>query len=100
MKTAKFDREYKAMLRRDLQDYLARIGPLTKDEKKELYEWVASGHSVYDNPYTLYAGSGGPMDFIEGLRIGNEMRDHYEDYVWNDTVSDTDCVDADDAIPF
>jgi len=100
MKAVKLDREYKAMLRRNRDDYLLRIGPLTKEEKKELYEWVAAGYSVYDNPYTLYDDSGGPMDFINGLRTGNEMRDHPENFSWGDAVANTDDIGTDDTIPF
>jgi hypothetical protein len=100
MKGTTLDREYRAMLRRDLGDYLLKIGPLTKEEKKELLEWVAYGHSVYENSYTLYDDSGCPMDFINGLRIGNEMRDHPEAFIGSDTAANADCADADGTIPF
>lgn len=97
MKLMMTKNEIRAMLRRELQEYMTKIGPLTLAERKELREWVASGHSVYDNPYTLYDESGFLMDFIQGLRIGNDMRDNPSVYSWED--SSVSIADA-DGIPF
>ena len=73
MKTKRLEKEFKTALRKELKEYLAVIGSLIENEKKELREWVAAGNSVNDNPYMLYNESGWPMDFINGCRVGNDI---------------------------
>ena len=82
MKTAALDAEAKAFLRKELEEYLEPAVSMTGDEKTELIEWVTSGNSPYDNPYTLYDDSGCLMDFLKGLRIGNDMQESLSDYSW------------------
>ena len=60
-------------LRSELREYTKTVGDMTDDEKKALSEWVASGKSVWDNPYLLYNESGVLMDFINGCRIGSDI---------------------------
>ena len=81
MRTTYTDKEIKAYLKEELRGYLAKIGPLTAEEKKELHEWVASGRSVYSNPYCLYDDSGYTMEFISGLRVGNDIREDPSDCI-------------------
>lgn len=45
---------------------------MTTVERKELHEWVASGHSPYDNGDYIYGENGYPMDFISAYRFVNE----------------------------
>jgi len=73
LESQRLNKELKAALCRELKEYLAAIGTLTEDEKKELRKWVAVGNSVNDNPYMLYDESGWPMDFINGCRISNDI---------------------------
>jgi len=63
----------KAILRKELKEYLMVIDPLTENEKKELREWVRAGNSVNDNPYLLCNEYGWPMDFINGCRVGADL---------------------------
>lgn len=37
---------------------------LIKEEKRELEEWLDSGHSENDNPWYMADDKGGSMDFI------------------------------------
>ena len=53
--------------------YLLTVGDITKDEMRDLLEWVAAGRSVYDNPCLLYDETGYPMDFISACRMDLEM---------------------------
>jgi hypothetical protein len=69
-------------LRRELKEYEASIGDLTPDERSELREWVAAGNSVYANPGLLANEDGGPLCFIEGIRICADMEDNPGGYVF------------------
>jgi hypothetical protein len=91
-------------LREELKRYLAAVaaGPLTDEEKKDLGEWVASGHSVYDNPYFLYDESGCPMSFIEGCRFAEELWEGHDSHSGEGANgTDDECYDVEDEdIPF
>lgn len=82
MKTKTPGKETKAFLRKELEEYLESAGSMSWDEKAELLEWAASGHSVHDNPYMLHDDSGCPMDFLTGLRIGSDMPESPSGYSW------------------
>ena len=84
MKTKALDKELKAFLHKELEDYLKSAGSMAGNEKAELLKWVASGHSVHDDPYMLYDDSGYPMDFLKGLRIGDDMLENPSDYSWGE----------------
>lgn len=50
----------------------------TKDERREVWQWVHRGVDIHDNPW-LYAWSGGfPMDLISALRFDQELRQWYK----------------------
>lgn len=68
-----FDKNQKDFLRRELKEYKGTIGVMTEDEKKELYEWVAAGNSVHDNPYYIYGEDGHPMDYITAIRLNEDL---------------------------
>jgi hypothetical protein len=87
MKTDIYDKERKLTLRRELREYIAAANPLSGEERKDLYEWVASGHSVHTNPYLLCDESGYTMDFIEGVRVGNDLCADPSNYIWGESVS-------------
>ena len=50
----------------------------TKEEQREVWQWVHHGADNYDNPW-LYSWSGGfPMDLISALRFDQEFREWYD----------------------
>jgi hypothetical protein len=53
--------------RKRLLEYEA-ITEMTKEERKELREWVADNHDPLDNPWYIYWENGLPMDYIQALR--------------------------------
>ena len=75
-------KEFKALLRMELRTYEAAIDDMTADERKNLRKWVADGNSVHDNPFELYEESGCLMDYIEGYRIGEDMLNNPDDYLF------------------
>jgi hypothetical protein len=74
------EREEMAYLRRELKKYEASIDGLTPDERKGLRDWVAAGNSPYDNPYYYAGDDGGPLCFIETMRLVEDMRNFPENY--------------------
>ena len=63
-----------------MEAYLLTVGDITEDEGRALEKWVEAGKSIYDNPYCLCDGSGCPMDFINGYRVGLDMCRNHSDY--------------------
>lgn len=70
--------EIQELLKEQLNKY-EEVAPMTKSERKKLHQWVASGHSPYDNGDYLYFENGCPMDFISALRFWNEFEDDKEE---------------------
>ena len=52
---------------------------MTEDEKIDLREWTVAGNSVYDNPYFYSDDHGAPMDFINAIRMDNDLRLQHEE---------------------
>lgn len=76
--TVDISQEKKEYLEELLRQYLKEIPDITKEEFKDLKDWVKSGHSPYENgDYICYEG-GGPVDFINALRLQEELTP--EDY--------------------
>ena len=73
MKTATYVKGQKAFLRKELREYMLTFGDMTEDEKNDLHEWVASGNSVYTNPYCYCDDSGHVMDYITAIRVNDEF---------------------------
>jgi len=73
IKTATYDKSLKAFLHKELKGYVRSAGCMTEGEKNGLHEWVASGNSVYDNPYYYSDDCGQPMDYISAVRVNDEM---------------------------
>jgi len=58
---------------RILDTYLPAVGDVTEYELHDLKRWVARGHCIYDNPYSICDVSGRTMDFINGCRAVLDM---------------------------
>ena len=56
-----------------VETYLLTVDDVTEQEKRGLEDWIAGGNSVFDNPYSVCNGSGLPMDYINGCRVGFDM---------------------------
>ena len=63
----------KRLQRQIVETYLLAVDDVTELEKRGLEDWLADGNSVFDNPYSVCNGSGLPMDFINGCRVGFDM---------------------------
>jgi hypothetical protein len=81
------------------ETYLLTVHDVTEEEKRDLMEWVATGNSAYDNPYSLYDDSGCLMDFINGRRISIEMAEDYPRF-FGAKPDDLSGGDGDDEPPF
>ena len=63
-------------IQREVMAYL-KENNASKQERREVWQWVHHGADVHDNPW-LYAWSGGfPMDLISALRFDRELREWY-----------------------
>ena len=63
-------------IQREVMAYLKEHNA-SKQERREVWQWVHHGADVYANPW-LYAWSGGfPMDLISALRFDRELREWY-----------------------
>ena len=60
--------ELREILSADFRRYGKEV-PMSAKERSELCKWVQSGHSPYDNGWYIATESGGPMDFINALRL-------------------------------
>ena len=79
--------------------YLLTVDGISDDEMHDLVEWVAGGHSVYDNPCLIYDDSGRPMDFISACRLDAEMSAGPPLFFWDDP-DDTNIGGRDRDVPF
>ena len=81
--------------------YLLSFDDITEVEKRNLYDWVNEGNSVFENPYLISDDSGRPMDFINAFRFNDEM---YKDFMKSaeseSGISPVDDWDCDDELPF
>ena len=59
-------------------------------EKKELRQWVATGHSVYENPDNCVDEYFNTEDYITNMRHSNE--DYEFEFVWSPYENDLVCV--------
>ncbi len=75
-------KEWKAEFRRknqfDMKNYLKRFPDATPEEKDALRNWVRTGNSPCDNGDFIAEESGCPMDFINAMRL---MEDMYREYL-------------------
>lgn len=63
-----------------LEQYEAKIGYMTPDERKELREWVAAGNLTICNPWYMAGEDGRPLDYINASRTIDDMVRNPEDY--------------------
>lgn len=73
-------REMRDLLSSQLKDY-ERETSMTTEERRQLHEWVASGHSPYDNGDYIYSACV-PVDFLSALRTSQELQE------WFDSLTD------------
>jgi len=73
-------KEYKKELCRDLREYERSIEDLTDEERTSLHLWVADGNSVYENPYHMADDSYRPLDYIEAIRLTEDLWKNSELY--------------------
>lgn len=68
--------EIQEMYQEELEKFES-VTPMTPAEKRALRKWVASGHSINDNPGSRYVCLGGitpPPDFLSVYRMDRELR--------------------------
>ena len=71
--------EVRTILSEQYQQYVKEV-PMTPAERKELQAWVCSGHSPYDNGWYIATEAGAPMDFVNALRMSEDMEDMIPEY--------------------
>ena len=64
--------ENREFLTTQLKQYEKEI-VMTSNERKELYKWVASGRSPYDNGDYICGENGWPLDFVSAMRFEEEQ---------------------------
>lgn len=67
-------REVREYLRQQLKEYESGK-QMTKEERRLLHEWVASGRSPYENGDYI-SGGGGLLDFISAHRAMQEIMEN------------------------
>jgi hypothetical protein len=67
--------EKRNFLSKRLHEYEAAT-EMTKEERKELREWVTDGHDPFDNPWNIYGENGWPMDYIQAMHEDKWMCEH------------------------
>ena len=96
--------EVRTILAEEYQQYVKEV-PMTPAERKELQAWGRSGHSPHDNGWYIATEVGVPMDFVNALRLSENIEDIIPEY---DTQSDEivfapddlDEVDPFEELPF
>lgn len=71
------DTAVRELLSRQLEEYESKT-KMTKEERRELHKWVASGRSPYDNGDYIYVEDGCPMDFIGACRFLEEQMEWFQ----------------------
>lgn len=77
------------VLEEEYTDYI-KHNKLTGREKKALRQWVATGHSVYQNPDNCVDEYFNEEDYITNMRRSNE--DYEIECVWSPYEHDLVCV--------
>ena len=93
-------RDINALYHEELREYEAKIGDMSADEQKDLRKWVADGHSPYENPCLFCDGDGYVMDYIQALRIWEDMANNPDDYIGRPYSKPDDTGGSGDEIPF
>jgi len=66
-------KERKRFLRQKLKEYEKRT-PMTKEERRELHEWVEAGYSVHENTCCAVGDGNRPIDFLDLYREEEALR--------------------------
>jgi hypothetical protein len=83
-----------------VEKYLLTVDDVTDDERRDLMKWIEDGKSVYDNPFSIYDGSGCTMDFINGCRLMIDMYHNPSNY-WDDATAEWESDNwIDEDLPF
>ena len=69
-------RETREFLTQQLKEY-EQTTRMNKEERRLLHEWVAAGHSPFENGDHIY-GAGGLVDFISALHTTQEMTEWFD----------------------
>ena len=72
--SAKVPAELRRILRKEYAHYTAETD-MTQTERESLREWVSKGNSPYCNPANIADDRGDEVDFVEALRIIEELAD-------------------------
>lgn len=64
--------------KQELNKYLRLYPDATEDEIAAVIEWMAAGHSPYDNSLYMSNDRGDPLNYIEAIRSLPYMRQAYE----------------------
>jgi len=100
-KNRKYDKGLKAFLHRQLAGYAASIGGMSENEMDRLKGWVAAGNSVFDNPYCMSDERGNPIDYINAIRICDEMEEEAaKPKTEGPLVESGPCWEPDEDLPF
>lgn len=67
----------RVFLLEQLKEYEANT-PMSKEERKELHDWVTTGRSPYDNGNYICGAGGYPLDFNSALRAEKELQDWFD----------------------
>ena len=67
---------------------------MSKEECRELHEWVAKGRSSYDNSNYICGAGGYPLDFISALRAEKELQDWFDSLSEEEKEAEKDRVAA------
>ena len=75
----KVPQEVRTILSEQYQQYVKEV-PMTPAERKELQAWIRSGRSPYDNGWYIATEAGIPMDFVNALRMSEDMEAMIPEY--------------------
>ncbi|MCL2853851.1 MAG: hypothetical protein FWE20_12645 [Defluviitaleaceae bacterium] len=93
-------RDIKALYHEELREYEARIGDMSAEEQKDLRKWVSDGHSPYENPCLFCDDDGHVMEYIQAVRIWEDMVSNPDDYIRRPDLESGDKGGFGDEIPF
>ena len=69
--------ENRELLTEELKEYEKEV-QMTSEGRQEVYKWVASGRSPYDNGDYIYADNGCPLDFVSAMRFEEEQIEWFQ----------------------
>ena len=73
----KVPQENRELLTEQLKQYEKDM-QMTSEGRQEVYKWVASGRSPYDNGDYIYTDNGCPLDFVSAMRFEEEQIEWFQ----------------------